>query len=219
MTTYHKILLGLIAAAYLISPVDIIPDFFIPYLGWLDDTAVIGAIFYYIKHGKLPDFLYKKRKKTSDSKFHNFQYNSNKKSTEQNRYSRQSNQQNSPNKQPNQQSSSNEQSKQQNSSAKRSAQQNSSTKKTEEQDRLNNKKSGKDEFKREENLRDTSKSPYQILGISPKASKEEIQAAYRSAVKQYHPDRVAHLGKELQDFANNKFIEIKEAYNILMKLS
>ncbi|MBF0229635.1 MAG: DnaJ domain-containing protein [Desulfamplus sp.] len=209
MTTYHKILLGLIAVAYLISPVDIIPDFFIPYIGWLDDTAVIGAIFYYIKHGRLPDFLYKKRKKTSDSKFHNFQYNSNKKSTEQNSYSKQSNQQNSSNKQSNQQ----------NNFDKRTAQQNSSTKKTEEQDRLNNKKSGKNEFKREEHLRDTPKSPYQILGISPKASKEEIHAAYRNAVKQYHPDRVAHLGKELQDFANKKFIEIQEAYNILMKLS
>lgn len=199
MSTYHKILLGLIAVAYLISPVDIIPDFFIPYIGWLDDTAIVGAIFYYIKHGRLPDFLYKKRKRASGSKSGNFQYKANKKSTEQNSFERESNPQNSSGRQPNQQ--------------------NSSTNKTSEQDRLNNKKSEQEQLKKEEPLRDDPKSPYQVLGISPKASKEEIHAAYRNAVKQYHPDRVAHLGKELQDFANKKFIEIKEAYNILMKLS
>jgi hypothetical protein len=57
--------------------------------------------------------------------------------------------------------------------------------------------------------------PYEVLGISPGASREEIQAAYRAAAQQYHPDKVAHLGVELQELARKKFIEIQEAYKAL----
>ena len=57
----------------------------------------------------------------------------------------------------------------------------------------------------------TSRSPHEILGVKEDATQEEIYAAYRTAVKQYHPDRVAHLGKDLQDLANERFIEIKDA--------
>ena len=60
-----------------------------------------------------------------------------------------------------------------------------------------------------------SPSPYEILGVSPDASLEEIQAAYRAAAQQYHPDKVAHLGVELQELAQKKFVEIQEAYNLL----
>ncbi|MGD9730839.1 MAG: DnaJ domain-containing protein [Desulfamplus sp.] len=189
MTTYHKILLALIAAAYFISPIDIIPDFFIPYLGWFDDTAVIGAILYYMKHGKLPDFFYKKNKKrgqdfsskSADSKYYG---------------SKASNSDQKPNQQTDQ--TFNRQ-----SSQKKSTEQHSSYKSSEKREA--------------EQKKESEKSPYQILGLTPKATKEEIQAAYRNAVKQYHPDRVAHLGRELQELANKKFIEIKEAYNTLMR--
>jgi hypothetical protein len=61
----------------------------------------------------------------------------------------------------------------------------------------------------------TSKDPYEILGVNPDASVEEIQAAYRVAAQQYHPDKVAHLGAEFQDLAEKKFVEIQEAYNFL----
>lgn len=37
-------------------------------------------------------------------------------------------------------------------------------------------------------------TPYQILGITPQASREEIQKAYRELMKRYHPDRVARPG-------------------------
>jgi len=67
------------------------------------------------------------------------------------------------------------------------------------------------------NSPDASKDPYEILGVKPGASIEEIHAAYRAAAQQYHPDKVAHLGEELRELANTKFVEIQEAYNILTK--
>lgn len=60
------------------------------------------------------------------------------------------------------------------------------------------------------------KDPFEILGIAPDASKQEIQAAYRKVVQQYHPDKVAHLGPELQSLAKEKFVEIQNAYDYLM---
>lgn len=60
------------------------------------------------------------------------------------------------------------------------------------------------------------KDPHAVLGVSPGASKQEIQAAYRKAAQQYHPDKVAHLGPELQELAREKFVEIQAAYEYLM---
>jgi DnaJ domain/Protein of unknown function (DUF1232) len=60
------------------------------------------------------------------------------------------------------------------------------------------------------------KDPYEILGVKPGASPEEIQAAYRRAAQAYHPDKVSHLGREFQELAQKKFIEIQEAYEKLL---
>ena len=35
------------------------------------------------------------------------------------------------------------------------------------------------------------KNPYEILGISPSASDDEVKAAYKKLVKKYHPDWLA----------------------------
>ncbi len=57
--------------------------------------------------------------------------------------------------------------------------------------------------------------PYTLLEVSPHASPEEIKAAYKRAVTRYHPDKVAHLGKEFQELAHTKLLAIQEAYQTL----
>jgi hypothetical protein len=52
------------------------------------------------------------------------------------------------------------------------------------------------------------KSPYEILGITYTASKEEITRAYRNLVKQYHPDVNKHADPRI-------IVEINVAYHIL----
>jgi len=52
---------------------------------------------------------------------------------------------------------------------------------------------------------------YEILGISPNASSEEIKKAYRRLAVKYHPDKNRDNSKE----AEEKFKEVSEAYKIL----
>lgn len=59
------------------------------------------------------------------------------------------------------------------------------------------------------------KSPYEILNIPPTADESEIRSAYRKLATQYHPDKVAHLGKEFQELAEKRFKEIQHAYQSL----
>jgi len=63
----------------------------------------------------------------------------------------------------------------------------------------------------------TPRTPYDILDIPPHADQTEIKAAYRKLANQYHPDKVAHLGKEFQDLAEQRFKEIQGAYDKLVR--
>ncbi len=56
---------------------------------------------------------------------------------------------------------------------------------------------------------------YHVLGVSRSASKDEIQVAYRSRMREYHPDKVAHLGEELRQLAHAKSQDIQRAYRQL----
>ena len=56
---------------------------------------------------------------------------------------------------------------------------------------------------------------YEVLGITRSASSEAIHAAYRARMKEYHPDKVAHLGEELQALAHEKSQEIQRAHRQL----
>lgn len=50
---------------------------------------------------------------------------------------------------------------------------------------------------------------YEVLGVSKRASKDEIKSAYRKLAKKYHPD----VNKEKD--AEEKFKEVQEAYDVL----
>jgi DnaJ-domain-containing protein 1 len=80
---------------------------------------------------------------------------------------------------------------------------------------------GRDERERSSSARaeapESSFDPYQILGIDSSASGEEIQSAYKARMHEYHPDKVAHLGEELQEVAHRKAVEIQQAYEQLRK--
>ena len=154
MSIFVKIILIIFALAYFISPIDLIPDFLIPYLGWVDDTFVIGIVLYLIRFGRLPYFFGKKGRA-----FNNFS------------------------------------------------------------NLFNSYKNQSANFNQDKQYtnQNINKDPYEILGIKQNATKKDIQTAYKLKVKLYHPDKVSHLGEELQRVANEKFIEIKSAYDFLMK--
>lgn len=159
MSLYLKIILVVFGLAYLISPVDIIPDLLLPYLGWIDDSIVIATIYYLIRYGKLPSFPFKKQDPfVKPSGANTADFSSNKKK------------------------------------------------------QANNTTDQKMNFSYSK-----TKDPYEILGISPNASKNKIQTAYKAAIKKYHPDKLSHLGEEFSELANRKFLEIQKAYDTLMK--
>lgn len=59
------------------------------------------------------------------------------------------------------------------------------------------------------------KNPYDVLGVSPGATEEEIKKAYRELARKYHPDNYAD--SPLADLAQEKMKEINEAYDTVMR--
>lgn len=58
-----------------------------------------------------------------------------------------------------------------------------------------------------------AKSPHEVLGVNPGASADEIKKAYRTMVKQYHPDN--YKNHPLEELAKEKMQEINDAYDQL----
>jgi molecular chaperone DnaJ len=58
------------------------------------------------------------------------------------------------------------------------------------------------------------KDPYEVLGLSRNATKEEVKSAYRKLAKKYHPDM--NENNPLKDLAEEKFKEIQWAYDEIM---
>lgn len=57
--------------------------------------------------------------------------------------------------------------------------------------------------------------PYQVLGVSPSATDEQIKNAYRELARKYHPDN--YVNNPLADLAQEKMKEIKEAYDQIQR--
>ena len=59
-------------------------------------------------------------------------------------------------------------------------------------------------------------NPYEVLGISPNATDDEVKEAYRSLAKKYHPDN--YNDNPLSDLAQEKMQEINEAYDAIVRM-
>ena len=173
MSPTVKLVLVLIGLAYLISPADLIPDLLMPWVGWIDDGLVLWTVYYLIRYGELPWFLFKKKGIRPGRGF---------------------------------------------TSASTARQQSSRRKRTGAADREKESESGQSKPGSRasgSNAGQSAKDPYEILGIGPGASWDDIQAAYKTKIKQYHPDKLSHLGEEFSTLANKRFLDIQAAYNRL----
>ena len=57
--------------------------------------------------------------------------------------------------------------------------------------------------------------PYSVLGVPSSASDDEVKKAYRELIRKYHPD--SYVNNPLSDLAEEKFKEVQEAYDQIMK--
>ena len=65
-------------------------------------------------------------------------------------------------------------------------------------------------------IKDTH-SAYEVLEIEKSATDSEVKKAYRKMASKYHPDKVAHLGEELKNLAEEKFKSVNDAYQSVKK--
>lgn len=59
---------------------------------------------------------------------------------------------------------------------------------------------------------------YRILGVPEDAAVNQIAAAYKLKISQYHPDKVAQMGAEIREVAELKSKQINNAYDYALKL-
>ena len=85
--------------------------------------------------------------------------------------------------------------------------------------RAGDRKRGEDTSGREEGGKEETRprDPYEILGVKRGTPLPEIKRLYKEKLLQYHPDRVQHMGSELQELAEQRTKEITEAYQKVLK--
>ncbi len=64
---------------------------------------------------------------------------------------------------------------------------------------------------------DNLENAYKVLEITEDVSDEEVKKAYKRMAIKYHPDKVSHLGEEVQNSATEKFKKVNEAYEKIKK--
>lgn len=60
-------------------------------------------------------------------------------------------------------------------------------------------------------------SAYKVLNIDSNTTDLEIKKAYRKMANKFHPDKIAHLGEEYQEIAQEKFKSVSDAYHKIKK--
>lgn len=64
---------------------------------------------------------------------------------------------------------------------------------------------------------DNLDSAYKVLGVDKNVSDEDVKKAYRKMAVKFHPDKVAHMGEDVQKSANDRFRKLNEAYEKIKK--
>ena len=59
------------------------------------------------------------------------------------------------------------------------------------------------------------RDPYEVLGVGPDASDDEVKRSYRDLARKYHPDN--YQNNPLADLAEEKMKEINEAYDAITR--
>ena len=71
----------------------------------------------------------------------------------------------------------------------------------------------------ENNIKNKKTEKYfgELLGLRGKISMSDIHKAYRTKMKEYHPDKISNMAEELQELALKRTKEINEAYEYFKK--
>ena len=59
--------------------------------------------------------------------------------------------------------------------------------------------------------------PYAVLNVAEDAPMDEVDAAYRRKMSDYHPDKVANAADEIKALAETRAREINAAYEAIRK--
>lgn len=73
---------------------------------------------------------------------------------------------------------------------------------------------------REENKKkEASSDPYEILGISKNADRDDVKQAYHEKVRLYHPDKLNSLDlpDDMTVYANDMLARINSAYTLVLR--
>lgn len=75
-----------------------------------------------------------------------------------------------------------------------------------------------DSRKQQANSHPGQESWFQVLGVSPSASWEQIRSEYRKKIQQYHPDRLEGMAAELRQLAVERCQRLNAAYEEAKRL-
>jgi DnaJ like chaperone protein len=76
---------------------------------------------------------------------------------------------------------------------------------------------GYQQYSAEQDSQLTRAEAYELLGVTPSSSRDEIKKAYRRLMSQHHPDKLVAKGlpEEMMKLATEKSQKIREAYDLI----